>query len=82
MPTILPNTFTTIQWNEGEEEAARTFSDLNKLYLISLRGDLAQKKLLLTFLPESNQAAVLQFVQAQAFLDGQLQVYNLLIDGV
>lgn len=78
MPTILPNIFTTISWNEGEEDAAKIFPDPNKLYLIAIRGDTAQKKLALSLDPTQPNALEI-FIQAQAHLDGQLEMLTFLI---
>ncbi len=76
MPTFIPNTFTKVEWASAEEEKqASIFSELNIIYLISLRGIIAQEKLSLNYTVD----APMKFLQNEAFLTGQLELLNKLI---
>ncbi len=76
MPTFIPNAFTKVEWTSVEEEKqAGIFSELNIIYLISLRGIIAQEKLSLNYTVD----APMKFLQNEAFLTGQLELLNKLI---
>ena len=69
------STFEAFEFTEEELKAASTFTDLQRLYLTTLRAQAAMQKIALPFDPSNPQV----FVQNEAVLRGKIDVITLLL---
>lgn len=75
-PNVKPTSFTRVVLSAGEQKAGMQFNGLNLAVLQNLRADTAEEKLNLEFTPND----VHSFTQSEAYLKGQLDMLNYLIE--
>jgi len=76
MPTPIPTVFSSYTLSEEEELHGQTFTNLNIAVLQNIRCQAAQDKLNLDFTPND----VLTYSQKEAYLKGQLDLIQYLMD--
>ena len=76
MPRIEASSFSNVVFDSEEElNAAKTFSDINRLYLISRRTEIAEQKIRLLFDPAKQQ----EWIQNEAAMAGKIALLDELI---
>jgi hypothetical protein len=76
MPRFIPNVFTKVEFASAEEEqAASTFSDINRMYLMARRGEIAEQALQLKL----DTKNVMDYAMQKAYLGGQLDLIQTLL---
>lgn len=75
MPRLLVNQFTSFELNEEELQMARSFNELQKMFMMTLRSRFAHEHLALKFDPLNP----VSFAQEEAEIKGKILVLNELI---
>ena len=73
---IIPSTFTKFELTHAEQCLGEVFSSLNLAVIKNLRCSIAEQKLNLIFNPDN----LIDFAQQTAFLQGQLDILQHLVD--
>jgi hypothetical protein len=75
MPSIETSRFISFKLSEEEEKAAKVFTELNKMLLMSMRAYRANEKLNLIFDPTKPH----EFLARDAYCRGQIELLDELI---